>query len=278
MTKARIQGVSFHKISGKWQSRVTMNGVRKSLGYFETAEDAAAAYRLAKPPRKQNRKRSNHPSLANKFPPKLARVVPSTLGEALASDHFIGIMGENGAYDPFATEEFALVAAVSKASDLSTWVVSEVFMGIGADYATYANVLSTVNLVRSRGMLERVSEFSDRLAMFEDSPEAALDVMLETEEPPPASRMDQWRFHVAALAQREVWREVWGDEKYRARDQVAGRLGVPLEDVVAEIDAGRMAEPVAGPKRLPYRAGPLETAKRESEALAHSAAPADDLV
>lgn len=38
------RGVSWHAPSGKWQSRITIDGKRKTLGSFETAEAAYAVY------------------------------------------------------------------------------------------------------------------------------------------------------------------------------------------------------------------------------------------
>jgi hypothetical protein len=36
--------VSFRKAEGKWVARLTHAGTRLHLGYFESAEEAAAAY------------------------------------------------------------------------------------------------------------------------------------------------------------------------------------------------------------------------------------------
>jgi hypothetical protein len=41
-------GVSWHRFSGKWYARIRATGGRRHLGYFDTAEEAAAAYRQAK--------------------------------------------------------------------------------------------------------------------------------------------------------------------------------------------------------------------------------------
>ena len=40
-------GVSFHRASGKWQAQISIDGKRKSLGYFHTKEEAAAVYEEA---------------------------------------------------------------------------------------------------------------------------------------------------------------------------------------------------------------------------------------
>lgn len=42
--KLGIKGVSFRKDRGKYQALICANGVRKNLGMFNTAEEAAAAY------------------------------------------------------------------------------------------------------------------------------------------------------------------------------------------------------------------------------------------
>lgn len=39
-----FKGVSFHKHSEKWRARIRYNGKSYSIGYYETAEDAAKAY------------------------------------------------------------------------------------------------------------------------------------------------------------------------------------------------------------------------------------------
>ncbi len=38
-----IKGVYFDKTNGKWRSRISVNGKRKSLGYFDTVEEAIEA-------------------------------------------------------------------------------------------------------------------------------------------------------------------------------------------------------------------------------------------
>jgi len=41
-------GVCFHKASGKFRAKLTINGKQKSLGYFTTPEEAFQVYKLAK--------------------------------------------------------------------------------------------------------------------------------------------------------------------------------------------------------------------------------------
>ena len=42
-----FKGVSLHKASGRWSSRVTIDGRRRSLGYFDTPSEAHELYALA---------------------------------------------------------------------------------------------------------------------------------------------------------------------------------------------------------------------------------------
>ena len=42
-----FRGVSLHRQTGRWHAYINSNGRRHSLGYFATAEDAAAAYAKA---------------------------------------------------------------------------------------------------------------------------------------------------------------------------------------------------------------------------------------
>jgi len=44
-----FKGVSLNRLTGKWHAYINSNGRRHSLGYFETAEEAAAAYAKASP-------------------------------------------------------------------------------------------------------------------------------------------------------------------------------------------------------------------------------------
>jgi hypothetical protein len=44
-----FKGVTLHRVSGKWQAYINANGRRHSLGYFETPEEAGAAYASAGP-------------------------------------------------------------------------------------------------------------------------------------------------------------------------------------------------------------------------------------
>jgi hypothetical protein len=39
-------GVTFRKDRGKYQARVTVNGCRKSLGFYDTAEEASTVYQI----------------------------------------------------------------------------------------------------------------------------------------------------------------------------------------------------------------------------------------
>jgi hypothetical protein len=41
---SKYKGVSIHKRSGKWQASIKYNGIHKSLGSYETQEEAARAY------------------------------------------------------------------------------------------------------------------------------------------------------------------------------------------------------------------------------------------
>jgi hypothetical protein len=47
-SKTGILGVSFIKSRGKFLAQIGVDGKRKSLGWYETADDAAKAYRRAK--------------------------------------------------------------------------------------------------------------------------------------------------------------------------------------------------------------------------------------
>lgn len=42
-----FKGVSWHKASGKWETRIGMNGKTKYLGLFDDPKDAAEAYKQA---------------------------------------------------------------------------------------------------------------------------------------------------------------------------------------------------------------------------------------
>lgn len=42
-----LKGVSWSKSSGKWRARITAGGPENNLGFFDTAEDAHAAYCVA---------------------------------------------------------------------------------------------------------------------------------------------------------------------------------------------------------------------------------------
>lgn len=45
---SKYLGVTFHKRHGKWSARVSLQGVRENIGYFETEGEAFAAYCDAK--------------------------------------------------------------------------------------------------------------------------------------------------------------------------------------------------------------------------------------
>ncbi|WP_298702471.1 HNH endonuclease [uncultured Brevundimonas sp.] len=43
-----FRGVSWHKKTGAWHAKITVQGVKHHLGYFDTVEEAARAYNDAK--------------------------------------------------------------------------------------------------------------------------------------------------------------------------------------------------------------------------------------
>lgn len=45
-SKKPFTGVSHHKQSGKWSLRLTLDGVRRELGYYDTQQDALHARQL----------------------------------------------------------------------------------------------------------------------------------------------------------------------------------------------------------------------------------------
>lgn len=48
-SKTGLKGIGFHPKNGKWAARIARDGKRVSLGYFNTAEEAHAAYAAASP-------------------------------------------------------------------------------------------------------------------------------------------------------------------------------------------------------------------------------------
>lgn len=46
-TVTGVKGVSYHKVTGKWQAQIGLNGENKYLGVFDTIEGAKAAYDAA---------------------------------------------------------------------------------------------------------------------------------------------------------------------------------------------------------------------------------------
>lgn len=44
---SHLKGVSYHAKTGKWRARIKINRVGKTLGYFDSPQEAAAAYNAA---------------------------------------------------------------------------------------------------------------------------------------------------------------------------------------------------------------------------------------
>ena len=45
--RSGFKGVGFHLAKGRWRSRITVAGKRKTIGYFATPEDAYEGYKIA---------------------------------------------------------------------------------------------------------------------------------------------------------------------------------------------------------------------------------------
>jgi hypothetical protein len=48
LNRSTAKGYCWHKVRGKWQAQIKINYKQKHLGYFETEEEARAAYLAAK--------------------------------------------------------------------------------------------------------------------------------------------------------------------------------------------------------------------------------------
>lgn len=46
------RGIKYHEVNQKWEARIMIDGRRVTLGYYDSVEDAEAAYKSAKDSKK----------------------------------------------------------------------------------------------------------------------------------------------------------------------------------------------------------------------------------
>jgi len=155
-------GAAWNADRQKWFARISLNSERKHLGYFDTAEEASAAYLEAKGEKVRARAlRQTHAA-----PTVPAAPLPQSLLEVLFVKTFLDLFGFDPECEIFA--ELALLAcSVARDENVQPWVVSEVlnveaFDSFDGDIIARHIVVRRVRLLKERGLVERVSAVVDR--------------------------------------------------------------------------------------------------------------------
>ena len=154
------QGATLDARTGKWVARIYSRGVRRHLGYFDTAEAAADAYALAKGEaaavrtieRVKAAPKPKAKAVIDPYNGKGSFVAPDVVAD-LVSDLYIS-------YEMGLGSDFGDIARVSRIENVSTWTVSSIAW---LDYGQNQEALTTrVRLLKGLGLADRVDEVIDR--------------------------------------------------------------------------------------------------------------------
>ncbi len=179
----KLPGVAFYPRTGRWTARINIEGKRRHLGYFDTQEEAHAAYVEAQGARMPAPSPTPQPAPPTRYakPPPGGDWIPDRETRALIfADEFREFFhldvdldpddpGDAMDIDDRAVSVFR-VLTVSREECVSPWVVSEAFMPDsyrlgpnGEPILTSAETLrARIRLLRDRALLDRVSEVIDR--------------------------------------------------------------------------------------------------------------------
>lgn len=178
---SNLPGASYHGPSNKWFSRLTENGSRKHLGYFDTPEEASAAYLAAK--RQSERTKTKKEAEVAKVTPRPAPwrdgttpVLDREVMELLFAPSALVLRGPSGnwaARNPFEGYRFPIWAAVSKRLNVSLYTVSSVdrvvgrmFKPAGGRDEIFADIqalyVSVIQRLQREGLIDRAPELATR--------------------------------------------------------------------------------------------------------------------
>jgi hypothetical protein len=166
-------GAAWNEQRQKWFARITVEGVRKHLGYFESPGAASEAYIEARDEKARTRV-VLPPARAPAVKPRNAGPIPPEMMAALFSPSFINVYVADYGQDETFQEAAAIVAEVSRSEGVSSWVASEVFVAAPGDTATLeflpvAEFRERIQLLRRLGLLERLPEILDRVFRLNDN-------------------------------------------------------------------------------------------------------------
>ena len=168
MARSSLPGTSYNTRAAKWQARIAVDGVRKHLGYFETQEEAHAAYVEAKGDRPPPKKTPRASQLS-------AAPLPAAIWAALFSPMFLALFfpdGDLGDVDEVAIEAIKMAGEVSRRENVSTHVAGDVIT-LGAyekrtsDMFPAETFCERIRLARRLGIMDRLGELSSRVAPFD---------------------------------------------------------------------------------------------------------------
>ena len=144
---AGIRGASFHKPSGKYQALITIDGKRKHLGYYNTEEDAGAAYKAAKAKVTAPKPKAAAPTVKQ---PKDTHIDPKSTGFKFDNAGFIfkftkddiTVVSNDGKEKISATKaancfmkHYHLLAVKESSKDEKIWIYDE-YQGIYVPHGT----------------------------------------------------------------------------------------------------------------------------------------------
>jgi hypothetical protein len=175
VSSRNLPGASYNTRAAKWQARMEIDGQRKHLGYFDTAEEASKAYADAKGTvakvrtekavrERPERARASSVNAAALDP---WEVDPVTLAALLPADMWTGPRGEPdpiGVAKLFAHGALASVAQVSRLENVSVYTACEVqACGVWTyeDAGEVDKMRAMVRQLKALGLIDRASEVAD---------------------------------------------------------------------------------------------------------------------
>lgn len=166
-------GAAWNEQRQRWFARITVEGVRKHLGYFDSAEAASEAYIEARGEKARTRV-ALPPARVPVVRPRSSGPIPPEMMVALFSPSFINVFVDDYGQDETFREAAEIVAEVSRSEGVSSWFASEVVVAdtfdlLEANFLPVETFRERVRLLRRLGLEDRLEEVMARVFKRDDN-------------------------------------------------------------------------------------------------------------